>query len=139
MQAERYAARGDVKEVYLGKAAKDKFHSPKNEKFPDVVAIKNDGTTAALGEGKGTDMPKLVKQFEAGGARLKGQGYTVTEQEVVVPKLDQLPEGGLSPGPGGRINQNGYLEVFDERAGLEGSWVEARPNGVPIKVIVKGP
>src|SRR5262249_28161529 len=70
--AKTYSSRPDVKEVYLGQRAKGAFKSPKDEKFPDVVAKMNDGSYG-LGEGKGTDMKKVVQQFESAGKRLGGK------------------------------------------------------------------
>jgi hypothetical protein len=134
-QAERYANRMDVAEVHMGQEAKKAYKSPAGEKFPDVVAKKTDGTYA-LGEGKGTDMRKVVEQFEAAGARIRGQGGRISEQEVVVERLQTLSIDGKvvkSPGAGYGVDDLGYL------LNMTGPppWPRQLANGLLIKVIVK--
>ncbi|HEY2410613.1 MAG TPA: hypothetical protein VGI40_00140 [Pirellulaceae bacterium] len=136
-QANRFAERSsEVKRVYLGEAAKKAFKSPAGEKFPDVVARKFDGTFG-VGEGKGTDMPKVIKQFEAAKKRLPG---SISEQEVVVQKLtDQPVEGGVlkSPGHGYGVDNDGFLLDATSHVDLKhGLPPKVIVNGLPIKVIV---
>jgi hypothetical protein len=137
IQANRFATRSDVDQVFVGDKAREQFKSPSG-KFADVVARKADGSFA-LGEGKGTDMAKLVEQFNVTGPKVG----RISEQEVVIEKLTPQtvygPDGSVketfnSPGPNGRIDAQGYLEVFDTKSE---KWVRATPNGVPIKVIVR--
>jgi hypothetical protein len=130
--ASRFAGRSDVVEVYLGKAARDKFKAPEKEtKFSDVVAKKTDGSYA-LGEGKGSDMAGLVKQMRATGARIKEQGGDITEQEVVIEKLTTEQGFDRLAGPDYRSNEKDLLTVSDHKGG----WTLVLENGVPIKVIV---
>ena len=136
-QAQRFALRPEATVVYLGQAAKQKFNSPPAEKFPDVVACldKND---IALGEGKGTDMGKVVQQFESAGRRI-GTAGQVTVQEVVVEKLidseftDATGRKIQLAGPGYGVDAQGYL--LDMR-GPGPNWSQQFANGLPIKVIV---
>jgi RHS repeat-associated protein len=131
-QANRYAQRNDVTDVYLGQEARDQFNSPKNEKFPDVVAKKRDGSFA-LGEGKGTDIASAVRQFETAGKTIAAavENGRVSEQEIVVKTIPTI-QGERSPGPGYRVNKFNYLEFFDN---VEQKWVEVKPNEVPVKVV----
>src|SRR5262245_53853370 len=125
--ADTYAKDPHVKEVFLGAEAKKKFGSPAAEKFPDVVAEKKDGSFA-LGEGKGTDMNKAVKQFEAAGKRI---GRPISEQHVVVERIT-IQQGERSPGPGHRVDARNFLERFSEATG---AWEPVYVNGKPILVI----
>ena len=139
-QANRYAQRADVAAVYLGERARQEFKVPggsRGPKFADVVAKKLDGSYG-LGEGKGTEMDKLIKQFEDTGPKVG----RITEQEVVVEKLTPVLEHDSagkvvatynSPGPQGKLDAGGYLLYFNSKID---KWEQARPNGVPIKVIV---
>lgn len=137
IQANRFAQRADVVEVYLGDAARTMFHAARVQKFADVIAKKSDGSFG-LGEGKGTDMAKLVEQFKATGP-LVGR---ITEQEVVIEKLSRVQEhdsaGKLvdtydSPGPQGKLDAHNFLLVFNTSSS---KWEQALPNGIPIKVII---
>jgi hypothetical protein len=137
-QAQRFARRADSTVVYLGQKAKDQFGSPKDEKFPDVVASL--GTDKyAVGEGKGTDMAKVIQQFVAAGRRLASVKGHITVQEVVVDKLIHSefsdPSGRLIllAGPGYGVDAHGFL--LDMR-GPGPSWLQQLVNGVPIQVIV---
>lgn len=135
--AEFYATKAEVTEVHLGQEAKTTYKSPANEKFPDVVAKKKDGSYG-LGEGKGTDMEKVIKQFDKGAKRIGGK---VSEQVVVVPRLTKqtVPGGKVYPSPGGGwgVDAQGFL--IDLTAGDPATWVRVTVNGQPIKVVVKKP
>jgi len=88
--------------------------------------------TFALSEGKGTDIGKMIKQFEAAKVKLP-RGAIVSEQEVVVERLVNKPvEGGLlqSPGPGYGVDANGYL--------LDATGYVDLSNGLPPRVLVNG-
>jgi hypothetical protein len=137
-QAQRFV-RPDVDDVFFPNESKKLFGVPETEKWPDVLARKSDGSYA-LGEGKGTELRKAIKQFESAGKWVAKDGGRITEQEVTVQRLVRAGDNrDLSPGHGYRVDANGFLEEFDTRAGLDGSWVPARPNGVPIKVNVIDP
>jgi hypothetical protein len=121
----------------LGDAARAEYKSL-DGKFPDVVAKKMDGTFA-LSEGKGTDIGKMIKQFEAAKGKLP-HGAIVSEQEVVVERLVNQPvDGGVlrSPGPGYGVDADGYLLNATAYVDLsKGLPPRVSVNGRPVRVIV---
>lgn len=135
-QALRFARRPDVIEVYLGDAAKKKFGSPIGEKFPDVVAVMKN-SLFGLGEGKGTDMAKVVEQFDSAGRRLQSLGR-VELQEVIVPRLidsefkDAAGRAIQLAGPGYGVDAQGHLLNMTGPGPL---WLPQIVNGKPIMVI----
>jgi hypothetical protein len=131
------ADREEVVNVYLGQAAKSRFNSPREEQFADVVAVTDD-RTLLLGEGKGTDVGHAVDQFTKTGQNetVVNDGYRVGKEVVVVPRLKQIPDVGMSPGPGYRVNADGLLEGYDAQTE---TWDLAQAHGQPIQVIVRPP
>ncbi len=91
----RYADSGNVKHVWMDDAARPKFGvAAHGEKYPDVTAEFNNGTWG-LAEGKGTDVTKMIQQFERAG-RVPELTGKIARQEVVVQRLKPLthPDGG---------------------------------------------
>jgi hypothetical protein len=142
--ANSFAKRPEVKDVHLGDEARKAYNAP-DGKFPDVVA-KFDDVTFALGEGKGTDLAKVIQQFDAAKPKIAAAikvpeaKVIIKEQEVVVERLTKQPvEGGIlrSPGQGFGVDQHGYL--LDARGFVDLS--KGLPprattkDGKPIKVI----
>ncbi|MGL4555009.1 MAG: hypothetical protein ACRC33_27905 [Gemmataceae bacterium] len=141
-QAKRFE-RPDVDDIFFPDEAK-KLFGVKDDKWPDVLAKKEDGTFA-LGEGKGTNIEHAIEQFDSGIRFIQAEGGRVTELEVTVQKLTKRknPDTGgwdLSPGDGRwRIDAQGYLEYFDNQkfgpTNPYGTWGRKLVGGVPVKII----
>lgn len=145
--ANRFATRSDWDTVHLGDAAREFYRAPSG-KFPDVVARKKN-LEFALSEGKGTDMNKVIQQFNAATSKIqaaekvraggKAVSIKITEQEVVVEKLLPTPVHGgtlMSPGPGFGVDKDGFL--LDARGFVDltkGMPDRIVVNGIPIRVI----
>jgi len=156
--ANRFAGRAEWDDVHLGDEAR-KFYNAPSGKFPDVVARRNTSLAGkpnqnktlefALSEGKGTDMNKVLQQFEAAKLKIeaaekaraggKSVNVRITEQEVVVERLVPTPvQGGnlMSPGPGFGVDKDGFLLDAREFVDLKVAMPKrAMVNGKPIRVV----
>jgi hypothetical protein len=134
--AHDFARRPDVDNVFVGKRARTEFGvAEEGVPFPDVVAVKSDGTFL-LAEGKGASMGKAIQQFESAHARLP-TGSRITEHLAVVKPLKTT---------GANIDGKIVVRSIDGREwGVDAAgylvrtaaqpWTRETVRGIPIRIV----